>query len=412
MYKKNLLIITSTFPRWTNDTDPPFVFELAKRLTNDFNITVLTPNYPGALQKESIEGIEVHRFRYFFRNFETLAGSEGILPTLKKNKLFYLLVPFFVLAEFLATLKLIKNTRPHVIHAHWLLPQGLIAALASKLTGVPYVVTTHGGDIYGLPGKFASFFKNYALKNAAIVTVVSKDIQKTIKKKYGRNIQTQVIPMGVDADFFHPDKKNPRLREEFGIKGPFLLYVGRLSEKKGVKYLLEAFPVVLRSFPDCKLLIVGTGELSRSLKQQADSLNLHGSVIFTGALPNKKLPSYFASADIFIGPSITAEGGDTEGFGLTFVEAGMSGCIVVGTNVGGISDIIQNGKTGFLVQEKDATAIADSLIRILQDRQQADNLKNITRERLVQQFDWQPISYKYKKILTENSKNNDSSGKA
>ena len=100
MNKKHRLIVTSTFPRWKNDTDPPFVFELAKRLTNDFTVTVLTPNYTGALSYENIEGITVHRFRYFLKNFEKLAGSEGILPTLKRNRLFYLLVPFFILAEF------------------------------------------------------------------------------------------------------------------------------------------------------------------------------------------------------------------------------------------------------------------------------------------------------------------------
>ena len=104
MGKKNLLIVTSTFPRWKNDTDPPFVFELAKRLTDAFNINVLAPNYPDALDEETIEGLKVHRFRYFLKNLEILAGSEGILPTLKKNKLFYLLVPFFILAEFFALL--------------------------------------------------------------------------------------------------------------------------------------------------------------------------------------------------------------------------------------------------------------------------------------------------------------------
>ncbi|KPK22904.1 MAG: hypothetical protein AMJ61_16615 [Desulfobacterales bacterium SG8_35_2] len=132
MNKKNLLIITSTFPRWENDTDPPFVFELAKRLTDVFNITVLTPNYPGALINETVAGIKVHRFRYFLKNLEILAGSQGILPTLKKNKLFYMIVPFFILAEFFALLKLIRKTKPDIIHAHWILPQGFVTALAHK----------------------------------------------------------------------------------------------------------------------------------------------------------------------------------------------------------------------------------------------------------------------------------------
>jgi len=401
MIKKNLLIITSTFPRWKNDTDPPFVFELAKRLTDSFNITVLAPGYPGAMADETMENVHIHRFRYFFRNLEKLAGSEGILPTLKKNKLFYLVVPFFILAELLALLNIIKQTKPQVIHAHWILPQGLVAALTNKLTGVPFVVTTHGGDIYGMQGGFASVLKSYVLKKAARVTVVSKDIQKTIKEKYGKDIQTEVVPMGVDSSLFHPDKNDPKLRERFGITGTFLLYIGRLSEKKGVAFLLKALPILLKKYSDFKLIIVGTGELRRELEKEAASLNLQEKVIFAGALPNKELPSYFASADIFIGPSIKVEGGDTEGFGLTFVEAAMSGCIVVGTNVGGISDIIQDGETGFLIPEKNPTAIAETLVTILQDKQKTIDIQQKARIRMVQKFDWQPISNRYINILHE-----------
>ena len=132
MIKKKLLVTTSTFPRWQNDTDPPFVFELARRLTSHFEIIVLTPNYPGAKVREEMAGIQIYRFRYFLRKFEVLAGSVGILPTLKKNSLLYLLVPFFLLGELWALLKLIKKNRPDVIHAHWILPQGFIAALAKK----------------------------------------------------------------------------------------------------------------------------------------------------------------------------------------------------------------------------------------------------------------------------------------
>ena len=402
MNKKNLLIVTSTFPRWANDTDPPFVFELAKRLTDTFNITVLTPNYPGAIPHENIEGIKVYRFRYFLKSHEKLAGSEGILPTLKRNRFFYLLVPFFILAELTTLLKLIRKTKPDIIHSHWILPQGFVSTIAHKMTGVPFVLTTHGGDIYGLQGKFASALKGYALRKASIVTVVSKDIQKTITQKYGVDVHTKVISMGVDSILFHPDKNDPRIREQFDIKGPFLLYVGRLSEKKGVRYLLEALPSILEKIPDCKLLIVGTGELNQELRKQAESLNLSNNAVFIGAVPNNELPSYFASADVFIGPSVVVAGGDTEGFGLTFVEAAMSGCIVVGTNVGGISDIIEDGETGFLVPEKDPKAIAEILVRVLQDPSKINSLKHHARERMIQQFDWQSIADRYATILNDN----------
>jgi glycosyltransferase involved in cell wall biosynthesis len=402
MNKKKLLVTTSTFPRWENDTDPPFVYELSRRLANSFDITVLAPNYPGALTREEMSGIQVHRFRYFFKKLEILAGSEGILPTLKKNVSFNLLVPFFLLGEFLALVKLTRKIKPDIIHAHWILPQGFIAALAKKITGVPFVVTTHGGDIYGLQGRFATTLKRYALHKAAHVTVVSKDIQQTIKKKFGENILTEVISMGVDSQLFNPDKKDDQLRRKYGITGPFLLFVGRLTEKKGVRYLIEAMPEVLKTFPESKLLIIGTGELRQELSRLVNSLGLQERVIFTGAISNNELPKYFATADIFIGPSTQAKGGDTEGFGLTFVEAAMSGCIVIGTDVGGIGDIIEHGKTGFLVKEKDPAAITDTLCNILQQSDSLSDMKTAARQKMISKFDWQVIAEKYQKVLSNN----------
>ncbi|MFC1843572.1 glycosyltransferase [Thermodesulfobacteriota bacterium] len=400
MNKKKLLIITSTFPRWQNDTDPPFVYELARRLTNNFDINVLTPNYPGAIATDEMSGLRIHRFRYFFKKLEVLAGSEGILPTLKKNSLYYLLVPFFLLGELRALLKLTQKIKPDIIHAHWILPQGFIAALGKKITGVPYIVTIHGGDIYGMQGKLTSALKRYALHNASHVTVVSKDIQQVIKQKFGTGMRTDVIPMGVDSRLFHPDRKSPALKEKHIISGPFLLFVGRLTEKKGPRYLIEAMPEVLQCFPESKLLIIGSGEQHQELISLSTSLGLQDRVIFTGATPNKELPEYFASADIFIGPSIQAAGGDTEGFGLTFVEAAMSGCIVVASNVGGISDIIEDGKTGYLVKEKNPKAIADTVCSILKRPDTLSDIRIAARQKMISQFDWQVIAEKYKKLLS------------
>jgi len=402
MHKKNLLIVTSTFPRWKKDTDPPFVFELAKRLTDAFNITVLAPNYPGAKQDEFMEGINVHRFRYFLCNFEILAGSDGILPSLKKNKYLYLLIPLFILFEFLTLLKLIKKTKPDVIHAHWILPQGFVAALAKKITGVPYIVTAHGSDIYGIQGNLFKALKGYALHNAAHVTVVSKDIQQTIKQKFGKELPTKVISMGVDSQLFHPDRRNLTIRKKYNISGPFLLYVGRLSEVKGVRYLIESMPKILKHFAESKLLIIGKGELQQELIRLTDSLGLLERVIFAGAIPNSEIPQFLATADIFIGPSIHAEGGEKEGFGLTLVEAAMSGCIVITSNVGGVTDIIENAKTGFVAKEKDSEALADLICNVLNQFDSLSDIRLNARQKMVSQFDWQVIAGKYQKILSNN----------
>lgn len=396
--KRKVLVIASTFPRWENDTLPPFVYDLSKRLTKEFDISVLAPHYPDSKTDEVMDNLKVHRFRYFFNKYEKLAGSGGILPTLKNNKWFYFQVPFFLLGEFLSLRKIIKQEHPEIIHAHWIIPQGLVVYINNKLSTkknkVPYVVTTHGGDIFGLKG--FNLIKKPILKNAYKITVVSNAIKQEVLEKIDKNLDIEVIPMGVDTNLFNPNKKDQKLKKEYKIDRSFLLFVGRLAEKKGVKYLIEAMPEVIKKFPKTKLLIVGTGVLEDDLKQQTKELKLERNIIFTGAIQNKELPKYYATADIFIGPSIIAKGGDTEGFGLTFVEAGMSGCFLIGTNVGGISDIIKNGKNGVIVKEKDSKELSKELIKSI-NKKTSTPQKN--RKLIVNLFDYDIISKRYIGVL-------------
>lgn len=398
MQRKKILVLTSTFPRWPGDTTPPFVQELSKRLADSFEITVLAPHYPGSPVREKRDGMDIRRFRYSLGKLETLAGEQAMLPALRRNRLNYFLLPFFLAAEFFSTLYLVRRHRIDCIHAHWLLPQGLIAALVGLITGVPFVVTAHGGDVYGLRGWLPTVLKSFTLRRAAHVTAVSRDLAARIEELVP-GLAISVIPMGVDSTAFHPDFIDQDIRQRHNITGEFLLFVGRLSEKKGVCYLLEAMPRVVERFPDAKLLVVGKGELEDELRDLAGRLALADQVVFAGAIPNHELPAYYATADVFVGPSIKCSGGDTEGFGLTFVEAGLSGCLVIGTRTGGIGDIIEHGETGFLVEMRDAEALAEVIINGLAMQAESREFGGVARQRLKDNFDWQIIAEKYGALL-------------
>lgn len=398
MPRKKILVLTSTFPRWPGDATPPFVYELSRRLANSFETTVLAPHYPGSPVREERDGMAIRRFRYSWGRFETLAGEKAILPALRGNRLNYLLLPFFLLAEFFSTLYLVRRRRIDCIHAHWLLPQGLIAAMVKVLTGVPFVVTAHGGDVFGLQGRMATALKRVVLRRADGVTAVSRVMAEKIRELVPV-ANLEVMPMGVDATAFRPELADPAIRPALGITGAFLLFVGRLSEKKGVRYLLAAMPEVLKSFPDTRLVIIGTGELENDLRTQAGELGLDSEVIFIGAVPNHDLPGYYAAADVFVAPSITGSGGDAEGFGLTFVEAGLSGCLIVGTRSGGINDIIEPGVTGFMVPEKDSAALAELLTTILAAPERYAAIRTEARSRFRRNFDWEVIAARYRGVL-------------
>ena len=133
-----------------------------------------------------------------------------------------------------------------------------------------------------------------------------------------------------------------------------VLFVGRLAEKKGVTYLINAMKNI-----DALLIIVGDGPLKQQLEEQASQMK--NKIKFLGAKTHEELKTIYASSDIFVAPSITAKDGDKEGFGLVFLEAMASGLPVIGSNSGGIPSIVKDGENGFLVEEKDVKDLQEKI---------------------------------------------------
>ncbi|RJR26538.1 MAG: glycosyltransferase family 4 protein [Desulfobacteraceae bacterium] len=394
-----LLVFTSTFPRWPEDTLPPFVYELSKRLTKSFEVHVLTPAFPGAKEFEIMDDIKVHRFHYFFKNFEKLVGLGGIISVLRKNPFFYFQVPSFLLLAYLHLKKSVKLIQPDIIHAHWIFPQGFLSSLLKRPNDIPYLLTVHGGDIFGLQGSVWKVIKRRALSGAAGVTVVSKAIKKEILDTIEPSLEIKVLSMGVDSTLFHPDQRDHSIKEQYNISGPFLLFVGRLVEKKGVRYLLEAMPRVLREFPDTKLMIIGEGPLGSPLKRFAANLNILKHVIFTGAMSHRELPKYFATADVFICPSVTVKGKDAEGLGMVVLEAIFSGCMPIVSSYPAMVDLIKDRQTGILTREKAPEDLADKIIEMLKDTTRRKEIAIQGRKTLRTQFEWEVISNNYIELL-------------
>lgn len=400
--KPKILVFTSTFPRWQNDTDPPFVYELCKRLTDEFDVHVLTPHYLGAKCEDNFSEIKVKRYRYFFTRFEKLAGSVGILPTLKTNKLYFFIIPFFLMAGLFAMFSYSRKVKPDIIHAHWAIPQGFIVWINSFFYNKPYIITVHGADVFGLKGSLFDFLRYVVLRKARAVIAVSEALKKGIEFKNTTKCNIEVLPMGVDSDLFKSSGESKyRIFESQGKAVHRLIYVGRLTEKKGVEYLLESIRLLKDDGFSIHLTIIGAGERLTDLKGKATDLKIDEMVTFKGAIPNNLLGREYISHSIFIGPSIETVRGDTEGFGLTFVEAAMAGCLLIGTEVGGIPDIIQDNITGYLVEQKNSQAIADRVRFVISNYLNMDKIVNQGKRRCIRKYDWMVISGAYKKIFNE-----------
>lgn len=384
-----VLVLASTYPRWPADTLPPFVHELALRLGTRHEIHVLAPHARGCKTREVMDGVQVHRFRYGPARFETLAYSSGMLPGLRRHPWRLLGLPVFLLAEWFATLRLLRSQKFEAIHAHWLLPHGLIALMARAVCGYhPAVIcTSHGADLYGLRGALARTCRRYVVRHSERITVVSRAMLQDLRREAGDVSHVSVLPMGVDTRtrFVPPVAPTPR-------NG--LLFVGRLADKKGVDVLLEAM-AKLKDMPDLSLHIIGSGPEEAALKQQATALGLGRIVDFVGPIPNRDLPLWYQRSAVLVFPSVVTPYGDQEGLGLVPVEALACGCAVVASDLAAVKDVIRDRQSGLLSSAGDAKQLAESLRVILCDQKLRDRLATQGRAWAAEQFDWNRIAERY-----------------
>lgn len=383
--KKRLLVTASTFPRWEGDTEPGFVLDLASHMTEWFQITALVPAAPGAKERETLKGVEVIRYHYFpIHKWETLCYPGAIVPRIKEKRIRVLLVPFLFLSLYLHLWKLLPDY--DVVHAHWLIPQGIVQSFFHK----PYIVTGHGGDVTSLNKGIFRKLKIRCLKRAGRVTVVSEHLKNKVRK-LTLEIDPAVISMGVDSSKFG---KKYYVPDYFGQGDKkVVLFVGRLAEKKGVTYLIEAMKDI-----DALLVIVGEGPLREGLEKQAAEIK--DKVVFLGARPHHELQAIYASADIFAAPSVTARGGDQEGLPTVIMEAMASGLPVITSNSGGISDLVVSDYNGILCEEKQVQQLADGIRRLCQDKEFYQKIA-VNGIDTIKKYDYCVLSQRYLDILKE-----------
>lgn len=384
-------MLTSTFPRWEGDSEPPFVFELCRRLGADFDVWVLAPHAPGAKTCETMNGLTIVRFRYFFEWGETLAYRGGILANLRNNQLRYLLVPWFLVCQLAALLRLLARERFDIVHAHWLIPQGLAAVAARLLSrrAPALLCTVHGSDLYGLRGRLFSALKRLVMRQSDTVSMVSQAMKEHAIALGAEPEKISVISMGVDmANTFTPAEHPARRNNE-------LLFVGRLTAQKGLESLVRALPQVVSACPDTILTVIGRGPQEEPLRALSKALGVAQNVSFLGAIANENLPELYRRASILVFPSAT-----DEGFGLVCVEALACECPVIASDLPAARELILNGKTGLLFQRGDSDELAHKILTLLADPALCRSMGRAGRDFVTKQFDWKIVAQRYGDLLT------------
>lgn len=387
-----LLVVTSTYPRWPGDTEPAFVHELSRRLASRFDVHVLGPHAPGAEHEERMDGVFVHRYRYAPVRWETLVNDGGVLTNLRRTPWKWMLVPGFLLGQYLALRRLVRRLEPAVIHVHWLIPQGLVAAAAVRTT--PWIGTSHGADLFALNGRMFIALRRWVVRRAAMITLVSEAMRERLLSQMPES-RAMVLSMGVDTlSRFTPGNTRP---------GDELLFVGRLVEKKGLRHLLLALPQVLSRRPQVRLTVIGAGPELAGLQRQVAELKLEAQVRFLGALPQPALAEHYQRATVFVAPFVEADSGDQEGLGLVVAEAMACGCAVVVGDVPAVRDLVGDDG-GVRVAARDHEALAASIVSLLEDDSRRSALGHAGRRMIEERFSWEAVSQRYGDLLMEIAK--------
>ena len=270
----------------------------------------------------------------------------------------------------------------------------MIALLARTLTRsrAKVLCTSHGGDLYGLKGAVFSRVKKMVADACDHLTVVSHSMRVDLMKLGVESRKVSVIPMGVDLRRRFVPPSVPSRAES-------LLFVGRLVEKKGLRYLLEAMPKILKRFPRSTSRWSETARAVSNLEKLASDFGLRARVRFLGALKNEELPAVYQRAGIVVFPSMVSDDGDREGFGLVLVEALGCGCACVVTDLPAMMDIVQNNRTALVVRQKKPGELADAISTLLSNAGLQSAMAEEGRKHVLKHFDWDIIAEQYRSTV-------------
>jgi len=286
---------------------------------------------------------------------------------------------------------LIRKERPLIVHTHTA-KAGFVGRIAARLAGVPLVVHTYHGHVlqgYYSPLKtwlLRRMEQALALFTDRLVAVSERIRQDLVNYGVAPRGKIVVIPLGLELEQFRElEGYRGKLREELGIgeKAPLIGIVGRLAPIKNHRLFLETAALVSAEIPQARFIVVGDGLLRPELERYAAQLGLNGRLFFLGW--RRDLPHIYADLDALVVSS------KNEGTPVSAIEAMASGLPVVATKVGGLPDLIEDGKTGILVEPGSAEAMAQALVELLRNPRMAEQIGRLAQARVLERYTTQRL---------------------
>jgi glycosyltransferase involved in cell wall biosynthesis len=389
-----LLISTSTFPLRPGDGIPGFVFDLAKALAKNCEVTVLAPDAPGATRQEQMGDVEVERFTYFWpREQQKLAYGSGMRDNISASWLAWIQPLPYLIAQARAIRSIVARKGIQVLNTHWIIPQGLSAAMAlGRSRQVVHVLSIHAGDVFMLqkvPG--SRQLARFIASRTDVLLSAGSATREALDQILGFSSSATLQPMGVYNELFRPGPHSQPVESPF--PEGYILFFGRLVEKKGLVYLLRAMPKIIEQRPGLGLIVIGYGPLEGELRNETSRLGLEDGVRFVGRKDHSEIIRYLHGTQVAVVPSIVDSRGETEGMPTVVTEALAAGCRVVASDVNGLPDVIRHGENGWLCRQKDPEDLAKKVLMALEE---PDSSEILTRAlQTAESLDWSQVAENY-----------------
>ena len=396
--RQTVVMLTTSYPRFPGDGVGTFMEPIARGVAaRGHEVHVVAPWHP-LIRRPDEPGVRFHFFRYapiqalnVFGYAAALKADVALRPTA------YFAAPLALATGWRAVRRVAAKTRATVLHAHWVIPSGAIAA--ASCLDIPLVVSLHGSDVFvAETNSFARRAARFAFRKAGWVTACSEDLRRRAIDLGVNPEQLTVVPYGVDDVRFKPDpatRDRVRASHNLNDNDHVVVATGRLVRKKGFAYLIEAVGLLASRWPTLTLVIAGSGDLEDELRDQAADLGIDTRVKFEGAVTQPQVADWLAAADVAVVPSVRDDAGNVDGLPNIVLEALVSGTPVVATPAGGIPTVAVDGETALVVPESDAPALARAIERLLAEPDRSRAIGRSARDRIRRTHDWPRVAERF-----------------
>ena len=394
-----ILMTTTTFPRYQGDIIPQFVFGLARSLVEaGAKVTVIAPHDHKTQGHEIVDDVEIRRFHYWLpKRAQQLCYGAGIPTNIRRKKWVAMQLPTLELGFMQAILR--YGADADVLNPHWTFA-AVPTVLAGKLRRKAIVPHAYSAEY--VP-KILHPINRFVVKQSQAVISISRytaDMVESVVQPKAHH----VIGLGVNQEKIAPpdfDVKTFRAKHQIADDELVLFSFGRLVERKGYSILIEAVAELIYEGQPIRLLLAGKGPLHDDLQAQIDNLDIAQQATLLGFVPDSELCHYLKGADMLIAPAIVDHTGDTEGLGMTPLEAMANGTPVIASGIGGLLDVVQDRENGLLVEAGNVEELKQAILELSQDDSLRQTLIDKGYALINNTFSWQSIAQRTLAIYDE-----------